>query len=506
MKRSTSALAKFTRSVSKLGGRHRRGKSEMPPIPAGAALNAAGSAPLPRAESAGLQPDFMQTLPGRLGRMSPVKRASQPQPQRVAPGQAFIRAVPGMLALEADVAKTRAALRGAEELADSLRGAGAGTVLVPDERGTGGAAALGADDGGWPDSQEAERWQRHLDVFDAAAAEHRVDDALSQLRKLERMVGKASRAVASTSAAAMGEQRRAAGAAAAQELAWRLQAEAEARREVLADALERRISQPSISEGACRQAVRRLSEAAGSRRALNILLSSATGRLRRHEDALPRPAGTSPAGAERATADCAAAIGQTLLREVDAACSCANALLSADASPSLSAALADWALREASAAGQAVRRLALLPCAAPAGLHATVRCTAMLLASCDALEEARRVPAAAAALREMWPVVEQVMHRRVRQLAEGVKKAAQLEATAAATAGPGALPAVNAPWEQLAAVFPSAQRFVGEAGWLADALLPLASPRAVAALRKGLGDVYLVRGLVVMPSPGEDWW
>jgi hypothetical protein len=483
MKRSTSALSRFTRSVSKLGARsHRRGASELPTIDAG--LEEAAPPPPPPAVAAdaaagGAEAEVraIAGAPGQLRGLSPTRRGSQPLRQPPGPGHDLIRGVPAMLALGAELSAVRAALRGVDAQADALRDAtAAGAAAVGQEReGRGQAAAPPPAEGGWAAAEDGERWQRHLDACDAAVAEHRAAEALSQLRKLGRLAD------------------RAAAEGGAQELAWRLQDEAAARREALAAALERRIALPWATAGDAGAAARQLQEASSPLRALRALLAGASARLRRQLESVPGPVGATAGAAERAATEYAAELGQALSLGLDAALRSCTAALGVDSSAELSAALLGWALGEVVACCATLRRVALLPCAAPAGLRATLRCAAALLAHCDALGAAHGLPAAAAAQRELWPAVHQALQRRVRQLAEGVRRAAAAEAAAAAAADADSLPGVDAPWASLASVFPSADQMLGEVEAVAVAVAAAASPRAAAALRTGVTEVYAVK-------------
>jgi len=55
-----------------------------------------------------------------------------------------------------------------------------------------------------------------------------------------------------------------------------------------------------------------------------------------------------------------------------------------------------------------LRKHALLPFAAPAGLHAAARCVFAFMAHCAALEASHGLQLLPTVQRELWPVLEQV--------------------------------------------------------------------------------------------------
>ncbi|GAB4815599.1 hypothetical protein N2152v2_002645 [Parachlorella kessleri] len=221
----------------------------------------------------------------------------------------------------------------------------------------------------------------------------------------------------------------------------------------------------------------------------------------------------SPGGADADGCDYAAALGQKLVLALGAAADDVAAVFGgagaggADGaqpgSPGsredttgfkkggadVAAALLVWALQEVERACQLLRKHALAPFAAPAGLAATCRCLHTLLAYCAALEASHALRLTPAVLRETWPVVEQVLAKRARKAGEALRRSAYTEVDQVAE-GRVALPQDLAAWEGLAAVFPSADFLLDELEAIAADLASVHSPRAAAAVRRAVAELF----------------
>lgn len=106
----------------------------------------------------------------------------------------FIRASPGILRLESEVATLRGQLQSmgqvilsmssvSESVAQAQRGAAQGEDQ--------GAGALHDAESAWRGSAEGSRWKEHLDDCDMAIAERRIPEALQLVQKLERLAERA---------------------------------------------------------------------------------------------------------------------------------------------------------------------------------------------------------------------------------------------------------------------------------------------------------------------------
>jgi hypothetical protein len=93
--------------------------------------------------------------------------------------------------------------------------------------------------------------------------------------------------------------------------------------------------------------------------------------------------------------------------------------------PDVAAVLAVWAAREARAAAQLLRRHALSPFAAAAGLPATVHCVCLALVFVTSLEASHALSLAAPFAAELWPHLEAATRRHCRRVAEELKVSAR---------------------------------------------------------------------------------
>lgn len=67
-----------------------------------------------------------------------------------------------------------------------------------------------------------------------------------------------------------------------------------------------------------------------------------------------------------------------------------------------------WHVQETQRCALLIKRHALSPFAAPAGLSSTVQCCSLALVHCRALEAAHSLALAPSLLRELWPACDQV--------------------------------------------------------------------------------------------------
>ena len=525
MRRSNSALARFTRSVTKLRS-HRRRASELPSVAAFHGDEEDDN----DGDGDGDDDDNLNRRAAPIQRLHTAPIQSTPYMRRgdstyaakvpTAPDPAvFLRAVPDMLSIDAALISVRAALKGAEGMAKMLRdGAGdpdpttphQSTLLVPTHSAA--AAAPPSDSiesarNSVHHEREREReWELKNDLLEAALAENRFEDAVEQLKQLVHQ--------ASTSIAQQHEQH-----------AWVLQRRADEAGSRLVSALCRRISlsdavySPTLENE--RPLLTVLSQVVGSAAAVETLLSVASARLRDHLDALPvrhhlhtgggggsggnvNGTGSGNATSEDAAVDVAAALGQTLANGIIGGVDATKLLLSSSSSSSSSTTsstttntggLAQWVYDEVAYACEMLKKVVILPRAAPAGLLPTCRCLAVFLAHCDAIEDVVHIPCVGQLARDaVWPGgVEPVLQRRVRQVCDGLKKAAAGEASRkTAVPNPSA-----ASWDALCAVYPSAKRMLSELRVIADAVVPIAGPAAVMSMQQCTTVLFLVRFLLV---------
>lgn len=494
LRRNTSALARFTRSVSKLS-RHRRRGSDLsgviiPEEKDTAQITTQNVVPIMRRS---------ETVPAVVGPRSGREPMGGPSgPDR----SAFLHAVPDMLAVDATIASAATALRSAESLAKSLRASAAEmdtSGVTPSGAGAGGV------NGGWDGtastaavtsiaSADKREWEIIADALEAAISEHRFEDAVHLLRDLH----EAGEALASGS-----DRRRSShDPAGAAETAWLIEQKIQEAELRVASALQRAISLPepvySPQLESVKPLVALLAQTVSAPVALDTLLEASSVKLQDCLDSRTRAfQGTSiapGAGAEDATIDLAASLGQVLTAGVQGTAEAAASILGS--APGLYGAVCDWTLKEVAFGCEMLRKSVILPRAAPAGLTNTTRCVAAFLAFCDIIDAGIGVPAGQIARERVWPNVEAVLERKARQLGESLRKAAATEAVKVAAArgkGPSLPVSPNdATWDELSGLFPSAKRLLMEVGAMSAAVTPIAGPAAVIGMRKAITTIFLV--------------
>eukprot|EP00887_Chlorella_sp_A99_P003391 scaffold7.g3391.t1 len=554
VKRSSSTLARLTRSVGRLGskGRQQR-KAEKaekkaasaraaPPPPSTSrgsvsAADRATPAGVPRpAKSGGLQ-DFAATTAARIklfeeGRFDVegdigaltekgveslradlsaldaevaehLKRAVQEQCAD------FVRATPGLLKLEGEVQALRALLHGMTSLMGSLEGVAAAVAAAQEAvaAGAGGAPPAGGEAAGgeaaWRASSEGATWHDYLDQADMALVERHAPEALALLRKLEKLLLRLQAAAAP-------------GDAVARERLDALAAALAVRRAALAPLIRAQLLSPLAFSADVRRGAELLAAAAGRPAAHRAALQAFAQRLRAAEEALLTPAnagGGDPEGCEYATA-----LGQKLVQTVGAALADLGQVFGAAGGDgdgdALAAARVVWALAQAERAAELLRKHALAPFAGPAGLGATCRCVHTFLAFAAALEDPGGVghgppqaagaqplvPLQAALLAELAPVVEGVLAKRVRRLGEQLRKAVVVEVERLVGSGGalgdegsgGVLAGLDlASWDSLAQALPSADFLLDEVDAIARDLSRLPPHyRLWAAATRAVAELY----------------
>lgn len=393
----------------------------------------------------------------------------------------FLRAVPDMVGADAKVAGVRASLKSTQALIRSLRGAAADAAAVLTYDTGDGAANQLARTGKWTSSEDAMEWEHAVHAVEAAVAELRFKDALTRLKVLDAHVVKAGKAVTMQNMPQ------------AKELPWRMQVRAADLSQRTTEALKNRMAAQHLSSAEVRATTAQLADVAGIHVALEALLALASRKLREELNALPlvAQAGATGPAAEAAAVDLAAAMGQAVAEAVAGAYG--DALASLSPEQLVHGMLVDWGLGEVRSACDQLRRLVILPLASPAGPRSTCACAAAFLAYCHRLSADCSLPAAVVALDALWPAIDVVVQRRLRQLVEGLRKAALAEGKAAA-AGSVPLPSLEGcAWEALASVYPSAAKMLAELTSMATDISTVAGPKAVVAFRQGVSDLFTVR-------------
>ncbi|KAL4435562.1 hypothetical protein ABPG77_002525 [Micractinium sp. CCAP 211/92] len=404
----------------------------------------------------------------------------------------FTRATPGILRLEGEFQQLRNLLHTMGDVVEGLKDAAA-AVSAQAAQAAGGAtpghrrrlsgsatsdsraAAQEEAEAAWRSGGDGAKWLECLDDTDVAVAERRLTDALHQLRRLDKLL---ARFVAAADRGDPGQQAR----------LDSLGSEVEQRREQLIAIAEQQVLQPTAASADICAGADLLSRVAGRPHAHAVVLEAHAAKLKRRQAALVRPA--SSGGGDADGSDYAAALGQKLGLCLAAAADDVAAVFGpAGGDAELAAAFLVWALHQTERACHLLRKHALMPFAAPAGLHAFGRCTFAFAAHCAALEASHGLQLVPTVQRELWPTLEQVLARRVRKVGEALRRAVPGEVDALA-AGATPLPRDLASWECLSAAFPSADFLLDELEAVAGEGRRLHSPRLEAALRKVVSDLF----------------
>ncbi|KAK9836141.1 hypothetical protein WJX81_004415 [Elliptochloris bilobata] len=393
----------------------------------------------------------------------------------------FISASQGIIKLEGDTGALRNLLANAATLMVKLKEVAAPppaplAATVAEE-----AAAASSAAGDWEQSPDGLRWADALDEIEVALAERQPLDALHAVRRADKLVPRLSAAPpadipppAHIALEARVERQR---------------AEMDARRQRLAALADAALSDALAAGGtdlrassvaAVRAAAGVLAAAAGGAHAARRLLDAHSARLRRLQQQLLKP--QNAGGGDADGVEYAGALAQSVFRALAAAADDTAALSSASA-PELSSLLVVWALQETERFALLLKRHALAPFAAPAGLAATVSCCLLALVHCRALEVSHGLTLAPRLMRDLWPACEQVLQRRLRRLVEEVRTAAAEDTkTIAAAMGAGS--------QSGSQLLPAAQLVLGEIQTCVRILTPLAGPRMAAALRQANTDLF----------------
>ncbi|KAL4854614.1 Exocyst complex component EXO84A [Chlorella vulgaris] len=414
----------------------------------------------------------------------------------------FVRVTPGILRLEGEVQQLRSMLHkwvlGMNEVVQGLCEAGASPPPHPSQPGAGGGGgreaqqaqqAQQAAEASWRSTGDGAKWLHCLEDADVAVAERRLLEALSLLRRLEKLL---QRFVAAADAGDPPQQARLDSMAAA----------VEQRRERLIAIAEQQVLQPIATSADIVAAADLLARVAGQTHAHSLVLEAHAAKLKRRQAALLRPANSG--GGDADGADYAAALGQKLAAALAAAADDAAAVVGRQGGgggnggpgSDLSAAFLVWALYQTERACHLLRKHALLPFAAPAGLPAFGRAAFAFTAHCAALEASHGLQLVPTVQRELWPVLEQasvecvcVLSRKIRKLGETLRRAVAAEVEGLG-AGSCQLPADLTCWPSLAAAFPSADYLLDELEATAADCRRLHSPRLAAAVRRAVTDTF----------------
>ncbi|KAK9823889.1 hypothetical protein WJX72_006201 [[Myrmecia] bisecta] len=390
----------------------------------------------------------------------------------------FIHASQGISKLDGEMQQLRNLLNNTNALVASLKDVAAAPAkparysLDERDRERAGPATPAA----WRDGPEGLKWTEALEELDVAIAEWRPVEALQLLKKADKAIAKP--AGGNTS----GDQHAREGRAEKQK------AELDERRARLVRILEGQLAEASTSSSDVRLCAGVLAAVAGKAHAHRLLLELHTARLKRQQQLLLKPQNTG--GGDADGTEYAGALAQKVFRAIGVAADDVAAVFGEDAYE-LGALFMVWALQETERCALLLKRHALSPFAAPAGLGATVSCCVLALVHCMVLEDTHGLKLAPRLMRELWPACEQVLQRRLRRIGDDLKRnvAAEVDRAAAQAREPQqAGPATG--WGQLMEIFPSADDLLDEVQAMVAILAPLAGPRVAQAVRKGFADLF----------------
>ena len=434
----------------------------------------------------------------------------------------FLAKVPDMLALDASLTGTATAIRSAEGVSKGLR------KLAPQQQQL---AAL-VDSSPKQPVPPSPPPPRHasstttthtlyslFDSLESATAEHRYKDAIQLLRRLESLSSSSSSTPPPSPLHGGGSNGH------ALSYRWELEYKTSQATSKVISSLIAAISLPEPIYDASLRPIRpllaMLLEVARETSTLHVLLSVATSRFRENVEYLlsgyhGTAAPSSGAAAEEATLDQAAALGQSIQRCLQGTLDAVHSLfidtattathgnggVSKATAAAVYGAVSGWMVTEVVGYGcDMLKRSVLIPRAVPTGLPPSCRCVSAFILpfthTPDAVAPPKSTPQKygddvrtramlmRCACDAVWPSLESVLLRRSRQLAEGLRKAAASEIKHAAGSAMTAPMDVHdaAAWEVLVSVFPSAKRLLIEMKTLSTAIVPIATPSAVNAMR-----------------------
>ncbi|BDA47404.1 Exocyst complex component EXO84A [Coccomyxa sp. Obi] len=395
----------------------------------------------------------------------------------------YITASQGVGQLDAEMGILRNYLTTSSVLVNALKEVAATrvpTLSAPKDD----AAASTAADVDWAQTTEGLRWADSLDEVDVTIAERRPLDALQALRRVEKMLTRPSSPQSSDPLHKKKVQQEA--------RMERQLGELEERQKRLAAMCESALVEAASGHlpadgGASelRLAAGVLASVAGSPHAAHKLLAAHSMRLKRAQQLLLKPQNTG--GSDVDGTEYAGALSQRVFQTVASAADDMAAVF-ADDTPELSSLFVVWALQETQQSALLIKRHALSPFAAPAGLSSTVQCCVLALVHCRALQASHSLALAPSLLRELWPACDQVLDRRLRRIADEIRLGVADEIDKIAAQG---LPATEETgWAQLTTAFPSADNMLDEIQAVVQILAPLAGPRVAEAVRKTVNEMF----------------
>ncbi|CAL8472152.1 g11694 [Coccomyxa elongata] len=395
----------------------------------------------------------------------------------------YITASQGVGQLDAEMGILRNYLTTSSVLVNALKEVAATrapTLSAPKDD----AAASTAADVDFAQTTEGLRWADSLDEVDVTIAERRPLDALQALRRVEKML---TRPPSPQSSDPLHKKK------VLQEARMERQlGELEERQKRLAAMCESALVEAASGHlpadgGACelRLAAGVLASVAGSPHAAHKLLAAHSMRLKRAQQLMLKPQNTG--GSDIDGTEYAGSLSQRVFQTVASAADDMAAVF-ADDTPELSSLFVVWALQETQRSALLIKRHALSPFAAPAGLSSTVQCCVLALVHCRALQASHSLALAPSLLRELWPACDQVLDRRLRRIADEIRLGVADEIDKIAAQG---LPASEETgWAQLTTAFPSADNMLDEIQAVVQILAPLAGPRVAEAVRKTVNEMF----------------
>ncbi|KAK9835250.1 hypothetical protein WJX84_010079 [Apatococcus fuscideae] len=326
-----------------------------------------------------------------------------------------------------------------------------------------------AAEAAWMAGPEGTKWTETVEEMDVAIAERRPSEALHLLRRADRTLAKLQ-GLDALSSRTMGQK-----------------AALDRRRTQLIAMLEAQMEEPGAGVAEVRAAAQLLSHAAGKARALRAMLDAHTARLSHAQQQLLKPQNSGGGAAEGL--DYAGALAQQAFATIAAAAEDVAAVFQKDA-PELGAVLLVWSLHEAERFCTLIKRNALSPFAAPAGLAPTVGCCQLAMTQCVALEQSHGLMLAPRLVRDLWPACEQVLQRRVRKTCEAGAASAAADLDAAAARAPGAMGSAPSDWSGLTRLLPSADFILDELQDIVTLMRPMPGPRLGFILKRALSEIF----------------
>lgn len=377
----------------------------------------------------------------------------------------FIEASQGISKLEGEMQQLRGLITAFASMVQSLKGvASTNPSKMAEEAQNEATAREVVTD--WRDTADGAAWAAALADIDVAIAEKRCLDALNAIKAVPDKLQLPDAGLVDFEPAE----------------------ELEKRRQSLVPILEAGVAEASASRAEARLAAGVLAAVTGRPRALKVLLAAHSLRLKRAQQQLLKPQNTG--GGEADGTDFAGVMAQRVFSTIGSAADDVTAVFGEEASD-LSAAFLVWALQETERAATLLKRHALTPFAVPAGLGATVRCVLLMRTQALALQATHGISLAPRLTRELWPVIDTVLQRRLRRIGDNARKSLAAEVDRIAAQGlPKALGASG--WGKLMASFQSADDMLDEVNFCVTCLKPLGGPRVAAALRKGVLELFTV--------------